>query len=285
MSTTAIRLEIAEDDHHIIDLKPFDALTVEEHIRLFEAGSDEETDAEYMQRALLLPQRFARVMRRDETERVASIIAQWHAQNNGLVEAMRKVSDSLSDFENANGRPWSFDDAKAIMEAHGVFRSSITIEGRTFAAPDRIDIESTAGQWADLEDALNVDEEAPKHQRETESATYVKALAILMREVNADGSKQMGYPAQGKDESDDAFAERLGQWIMDRRALFMRAPWIEVMGCAAFFFAKSNYCALYTSRRWSLFRGLLRPPMPQAPKGTRAAMEGISSFVKQQGTT
>lgn len=278
-----VRLTIAPGDHHDIELVPFDQLTVEQHIRIFETVKDE-TKADYLQRAFGVPERFARVMRPHEIDRVSEFFEGWIRDNDGRLKALANVHDTMRDFAEAHGRGWTLEEAKSILQAQGLYRERIEVAGRTFVAPQRIDVETQAGQWADLEDALNVDDGLPIEQRATESETYVKTLAILMRE-EVDGKLAFGYPAQGKEESDQEFSERLTAWVLDRRSMFMRATWVDVMGCAAFFFSKSDYCALYTSHRWTLFRGLIRPQMQQAPKGTRSAMEAISSFAKQQTTS
>jgi hypothetical protein len=138
---------------------------------------------------------------------------------------------------------------------------------------------------ADLEAAMAVDDDVPEHLRTTETESYVKTLSILMREQDIDGSKLPGYPAQAKDESPDDYGTRLGEYLTERRALFMRSPWVDVMGCAAFFFSKSQYCALYTSLRWNLLRVLTRQQTWPEPRGLQNAGEAISSFAKPPSTT
>lgn len=283
-----IRLEIAPGDHFDVTVKPFEDLTAADYIRIFEKGPEDptkETPREVLQRVFGVPERFARIMTPDEIEQVLTTFVDWHKGNFAASERMAALKDMLKDIEQAHKRKATLAEIREALEQHRIFRDRIEVDGRVFIAPERIDIEATAGQWGDLEAAMAVDDEQPEHLRATETETYVKTLSILMREQDIDGTKLPGYPAQGKDETAEEYTVRLGDYLTERRALFMRAPWVDVMGVAAFFFSKSKYCALYTSQRWNLLRELMRQPKLPEPRGFLLAGEVISSFAKPPSTT
>ena len=283
-----IRLEIAPGDHFDIAVKPFEELTARDYIRIFEKGPDDplkETPREVLQRVFNVPERFARIMTPDEIGQVLTTYVDWHKGKFEASDRMKALQDTLKDIEQAHKRKATLAEVREALEQHRIFRDRIEVDGRVFIAPERIDTEANAGQWGDLEAAMAVDDEQPEHLRATETETYVKALSILMREQDIDGTKLPGYPAQEKEETADAYTVRLGEYLTARRSLFMRSKWIDVMGVAAFFFSKSQYCALYTSRRWNLLRALTKQPKLQEPRGFLLAGEVISSYAKPPSTT
>lgn len=253
---TAFRLEIAPGDHFDVVLKPYSELTVEEHVRIFEEEV-EETKQDYLHRAFGVPKRFARVMKPHEVDMAIERSKQWMEQNDARLRSMREVIDTLKDFQTANERPWTLKDAREILEQHGIYRDRIEAEGRTFIAPKNIDLDTSAGQWSDLEEAMIADKRLPEDQRPPESLNYCKVLSILMQEVT-DAGVEVHYPAQHSDESDNEYGARLGRWLVDREALFRRCRWVDVAGVAAFFFSRSDYARMFTSHRWTLFQELTR---------------------------
>lgn len=224
-------------------LVPFDQLTVEEHVRIFERDAEDEggtpllTARNRLARVLGIETRWVSVMSMAEVDDAFTFVQGWYDQNNGLRERMAKVHETLEDFENAHERPFNSKDVAAVMADFQLFRDSLTVDGRTFRAPHNIEAESCFGQWIDLQEAMTVEQ--------PESEAYIRALAIMMVE---DGGE--AWPSD---------AEALRAFIVDRTALFRKAAFVDALGCAAFFFSRSERFAVLCGFRMTRFQSLLRP--------------------------
>lgn len=224
---TTLRIAIADDDVHEIELKTFDQLTTAEFIRMAERD-DDPTDATLTKdKAKLIrltgaPDRFIRYMTDSEVEQAYTYVLGVLESSNEHIKKLSEVNKTLEEWEEAHERKWNVEDAKQVMEQFGIFRSSVTMGDTTYDAKPL----GTAhyGQWIDLESAVFTLKDA------TESELYAQTLAILMH--GADGK----YPVQTEHESLEDYSERCGSYTSERVRFFMAAPWVEVMGCAAFFF-------------------------------------------------
>lgn len=255
MST--LRLTIAEGDHFDCHFPPFEQLSVADHIRIYEGKEPEEGTPLELAKARLLkitgaPDRFVRFMRQHEVEKAYDYAAQCIAENNAKLTALARVHETLEKWpDEHDGKLWTEHDARKVMEDFAIFQPTITVEEKTYNA-EPLGV-ATYGQWIDLSGAMNASKDW------TESELYARSLAILMH--GPDGP----YPVQGKDESDTDYAKRAGEYSTERLRLFMAAPWVDVMGCAAFFFSKGGlYAAIcsHSMTRFQSLRGHRRPSEP-----------------------
>jgi len=246
-----IRLTIAEGDHHDIVVKPFDQLTVAEHIRIYENDSKDEgynpldTAKNRLVRITGAPDRFIRYMRSAEIDELVRVLDEQVTANNMVMGKLAKVRETLDAWEKEhNGQTWNLADARAVLEGHSLFTTTITVNGRTYTAP--FVEEATFGQWIDLQSAMDVVGGEP------ESMSYVRALAVMM--TGEDGP----YPVQENEENDTDYRTRANAYTQQRRADFLAAPFVEVLGAAAFFFSNSERFAAICAHSMSRLRSLTR---------------------------
>jgi hypothetical protein len=244
-----IRIELAPGDHHDIDVRPFDQLTVEDHIRLYESndedkgGSTLEVVKARLVRMTGMPSRFVRAMNADEVSRTMEAIDRQISANDATMNALARVHETLDKWEEEHdGQPWTIHDAQAVMDGLGIFKDSITVAGKTFTAPD-VSM-APFGKWIDLSAAMSI-------PNAKESESFVRACAIMMD--GPDGP----YPTQGEEETDLAYADRGNAYTEERRKLFTKeARFVDVLGCAAFFFSKSEHFAAITAHSMPSLRAL-----------------------------
>lgn len=259
-----IRLEIIPGDHHDVLLVPFEALTVNEIIRVCETPSIEPvSDSEWakfqarkdeLMRALDIPRRFIQFANVDEVKEFEDIYEGWMKKNRGYVTALGDVHKEMEGFQDANDRAWTIEDAREAMQRHGIYSDTITINGEVYKAPENLDRATFIGQWSNLEDICQ------RAETKTESELYAQACATLMMR---EGER---WPGQGKDEDRDAFNARFLKWYEDRLALFMDAPWVSVMGCAAFFFSNSQQFRAIMATYLPRFRTIPVSSRQQVPR-------------------
>ena len=190
-----IRLRLGPDDAFDIVVKPFDELTTADHIRIYESEAKDEGYNELdrtknrLVRITGAPDRFIRFMRQHEVEELVRVINEQTAAQDRTLGTLAKVYETLNNWEKEhNGKAWTIDDARAVLEDHSLFTTTIEVNGRTYTAP--LVEEATFGQWIDLQAAMDM------KGLEAESMGYVRALSILMQ--GEDGP----YPVQANDESD-----------------------------------------------------------------------------------
>lgn len=249
--TRAIRLNLnprgKNDPANIkeVVLRPFHELTVEEYIRIAESGEQDEgghpliTARNRMARLLGIETRWVSVMSWEEIEQLDGVIADWYAKNDDLKVRTAKVNETLADIAKDRGEPFTSEDVRKVMDQFTLFQDMLTIDGRTFRAPHHIEEPGSSkfGQWISLQDAMS------REGAETEA--YLRALAIML--IEDEGEL---WPA----EDADAIA------FMDARVkLFRQAPFVTIMGIAAFFFSRSKRFALLCASRMTRFRSLLPP--------------------------
>lgn len=235
-----IRIELAPGDHHDITVKPFDQLTVEDHIRLYESNDEDhgsnplEVVKARLVRMTGMPSRFVRAMNADEASRTMKAIDAQIRENDSTMDALAKVHETLEKWEEEHdGQAWTIFDAQQVMEGLGIFKDRITVGGKEFTAPDLA--MATFGKWIDLSAAMSI-------PNAKESESFVRACAIMMD--GPDGP----YPTQRDDETDLAYADRCNAYTEERRALFTKeARFVDVLGCAAFFFSRSEHFAAITA--------------------------------------
>lgn len=258
-----LRITIAEGDYFDCHFPPFEQLSVADHIRIFEGKEEEgltplDTAKNRLVRITGAPERFIRHLTEKEVERANEYVSTCIGSHNDKLGAMATVNDTLEKWkEEHDGKDWTAEDAKTLVESLGIFRPSITHNSKTYTA---IPLGGTYyGQWIDLQHAVAELKDAP------ESELYARALAILMH--GEDGS----YPVQGNDESDHDYSKRANAYTHSRIQFFLSAPWVDVMGCAAFFFSNVDDFALICSHSMKLFRSLrgrnLRPERRVIPIG------------------
>jgi len=259
-----IRLEIAPGDHFDVVVKPFHELTVADHIRLYESDHKDEgaNELERAKNRLIritgAPSRFIRYMSLEEVDRTFAAIEEQTNAHDGIHSQLAKVHEVLSRWkEEHEDADWTIEDARNVIQAHGIFNDRIEVEGRVFTAP--LVEPSAFGKWIDLQDAMTTSDGEP------ESESYVRSLAIMME--GDDGA----YPVQANAESNDDYHARCDAYTAERRRLFTNAPWVDVMGCAAFFFSKSQrfaeLCGHCMSRFQSLRKHKQRPERRIIPIG------------------
>lgn len=249
-----IRLEISPGDHFDIAVKPFHTLTVEEHIRMYEQD-DVDSGAGEMERAKNrimritgAPSRFVRYMTPNDVDKVLMAIEEQTNEHDRIHGALAKVNETLSKWaDEHDGAEFKVEDAKQVMLDHGLFRDRFEVEGQEYTAP--LVERAIHGKWIDLQGAMI----AANESKDPESMSYVRALAIMMD--GPDGE----YPSQRQDESDAAHETRLREYIEARQRLFLHAPFVDVMGCAAFFFSKSHRFAALCAHNMRRFQSLLPP--------------------------
>lgn len=252
-----IRLTLGPGDSFDFEVKPFDALTCAEHIRIFETRPADEyldpwPDAAkakgMIQRYSGAPDRFIRHLSSAEVMEVMERINDANKENDRLSNVMRKVQDTLDGWaKEHDGKDWTLDDVIGVLEGHGIYRTRIEVNGRTYTAPV-IEESATFGQWIDLQEAMDVDNEV---EGKGETMSYVRALSILME--GADGP----YPVQGADETDAAYAQRTLDYTQQRQEDFLAAPFVDVLGVAAFFFSNSGHFAAICAHNMSNLTALL----------------------------
>ena len=248
-----IRLTLGPGDSYDFEVKPFDQLTTSDYIRIFEP----QTESEYqdvwpdvakakgaIKRYSGAPDRFIRFLSSAEVKAVMEMITDANKENDRLANTMRKVHETLDGWaKEHDGKDWTIDDAIHVLEGHGIYRKEITVNERTYTAPN-IEEHATFGQWIDLQAAMDND-------GDKEASSYVAALAIMME--GEDGR----YPVQANEETDNDYEARAVAYTQRRREDFLAAPFIEVMGVSAFFFSKSGHFAAICAHSMSSLLALL----------------------------
>lgn len=255
-----IRLTIAPGDHFDIEVKPFDELTVAEHIRIYE-GNEQDTGYSPLDmaknrlvRITGAPDRFIRFMSAREVDELTRVMNEQTAAQDRTLSTMAKVYETLDQWEKEHdGKPWTVADALAVLEGHSLFRGEITVEGRTYTAP-LIEETATFGQWIDLQAAMDL------KGMEAESMGYVRALAVFMQ--GEDGP----YPVQRNDETDEDYRSRANAYTRQRMRDFQAARFIDVLGVAAFFFFRSERFAAICAHSMTRFQSLTRHSHDPTPK-------------------
>lgn len=243
-----IRLSLAPGDNYDFEVKPFDKITVAEYIRITapmpEGLSPLQHRQETLQRYTGAPSRFIRYMSMDEVDRALGQIDLVTKQLGDATNAMNRVNETLKNWQKEHdGKEWDQNDARKVIEQMGLFCTSIEVEGQTFTAPM---VETACfGRWIDLQAQMNVST--------SESESYVRALSAMMD--GPDGP----YPVQREHESDYDYDQRATNYTQERQRLFMDAPWVKVMGCAAFFFSRSQRFAAITGHSMKHLNSLLSP--------------------------
>lgn len=260
-SPRKIRIELAPDDVFEMEVVPFAQLSVADHIRIYETPEEDapRSSSPFMQQFALkqsiakrmgIPYRFVMAMKLSELEGLVQTYSRWTKENDPITKSLNTVFDTLKDFKEANQREWGVNDAREIMHQHGIFRSEVTINGEVYRAPASLDGDTLAGQWVELLDTFSA------HQGQPESEMYARACGTLMLK---EGEK---WPTMGKGETAEEFNERFLAWRLPRDKVFMNAPWVEVMGCAAFFFLHSMQFAAITAHSLTRFT-ILRPSLSE----------------------
>lgn len=248
-----IRLTIAPGDHFDFEVKPFERITCREYDRIH---APLPTDLSPLQEAreLLMrysgaPPRFVNVMRGEEVDAALAHIGKVTADLNERKSAYSKVHETLSKWaEEHDGAEFGVEDARQVLKDHDFHRTSITIEGQTFTAPD---VEAASfGQWLDLQSQMLVST--------SECDSYVRALSAMME--GPDGK----FPVQGEHETDHAYQERVNEYTVNRQRLFWECPWVDVAGIAAFFFSKSQRFAELCGHNMRSLNSLLSPKSRRA---------------------
>jgi hypothetical protein len=258
MTPFRIRIEIAPGDHFDIEVKPFDQLTVADHIRLYESNDKDQghSSLDLLKNRIIrmtgAPSRFIRHMKASEAEELMLVLDDQIKANDRTMSAMAKVNETLENWEKEHdGEAWTLADVQAIMEQHSLFRDRIEVDGKTFTAP--LVEPSSFGKWIDLSAAMSI--EGAK-----ESESYVRACSIMME--GEDGP----YPVQRDDETDAAYTMRCDAYTESRRSLFHdHARFVDVLGCAAFFFSKFERFAAICGHSMPSLQALMpRGPRPEA---------------------
>ncbi len=246
-----IRLRLGPDDAFDIVVKPFDELTTADHIRIYESEAKDEGYNELdrtknrLVRITGAPDRFIRFMRQHEVEELVRVINEQTAAQDRTLGTLAKVYETLNNWEKEhNGKAWTLDDARAVLEDHSLFTTTIEVNGRTYTAP--LVEEATFGQWIDLQSAMDVP------GGEAESTSYVRALAVMMK------AQDGPYPVQANEESDEAYRDRANAYTQQRRNDFMAAPFVKALGASAFFFSNSERFAAICAHNMSRLRSLTR---------------------------
>ena len=250
-----------DDDYVDLPWKPFHELTVAEHIKIYETPDPTFPDTprgelerlKHTCEKIGVPSRVTMVMRKHELEAMIDMHNAWNRDNDLAVGSLAKVHQAMEDFAEANGKDWVISDAKEAMQRFSIFRDSITVQGRTFKAPELIDRDTTTGQWLELIGIFESFGTSP------ESELYARCCGTLMME---EGER---WPIQGKDEDTDTFNTRFEEWRVPRDGMFTKAPWVEVMGCAAFFFCNSERFRLVTATSLPRFRTIAGYSTGQGP--------------------
>lgn len=255
-----IRIIITPGDHFDIEVKPFDELTVADHIRIYESDAKDTgyNNLDMAKNRLIritgAPDRFIRFMSAKKVDELTRVMNEQTAAQDRTLSTMAKVYETLNAWEKEHeGKAWTVDDARAVLEDHRLFRGEITVEGRTYTAP-KIMEDATFGQWIDLQAAMDL------KGMEAESMGYVRALSILMQ--GEDGP----YPVQANDESDEAYRGRANAYVQQRHRDFLAARFIDVLGCAAFFFFNSERFAAICAHSMTRFQHLTRHSVEPTPK-------------------
>lgn len=246
-----IRLEIAPGDHFDVTVPAFEELSVADHIRLFESNAKDEgsTPLEIAQNRLIritgAPSRYIRYMTPKEVDECFGAIEAMMSDHLRTHSSLAKVMETLDKWEDEHeGKAWTLEDARQVMDGHGLFRQVIEVSGRSYTAP-LIEQSATFGQWIDLQACMGL--EGP------ESESYVRACSIMMD--GQDGK----YPVQGPAESDHEYSTRVDAWTEQRRRDFTDARFVDVLGCAAFFFSSSERFAAICGHSMSSLARLIRP--------------------------
>lgn len=244
-----LRIEIDAEDFYEGQLKAFDELTASDFITMVEHKEDEaqnvlERDRDRIIRFSGAPRRFVSHMTFAEVAEALGVINETLHERGEIAKKIQTIDATFDKWkEEHNGADYTTEDAQKVFEEFGLFRDRLTIDGKTFTAPH---VEPSAyGKWIDLQGLMDRVKGGP------ETLSYIDALAIMME--GEDGP----YPSQSKDETDNEYGDRCYSYIDARKALIMRAPWIEVMGIAAFFFAKWERFALITGHNMTRFQSLL----------------------------
>ncbi len=255
MTYHTIRLEIAEGDHYDFEVRPFDKLSTRQFDAiqrpLPEDLSPLQQDQELIRRYSGAPDRFIRYLSMDEAKAALKHIEEVTSDLSGVKTNMDKVNETLAEWAKEHeGEEWTREDAEALLKDFGLFHDTIKVGDTTYTAPY---VENAAmGQFIDLQNQMNVS------ASETES--YVRALATMM--VGPDGP----YPVQCPDETEHVYHERCNAYTSARMELFWEAPWVQVMGVAAFFFSKSQRFAAITGHNMTLLNGWLSPRTSREPR-------------------
>ena len=243
---------------YYVTVKPFEQLTCREFIRVtgYKPGPND-SDLK-IQRDMFIaytgaPGRFVNVMSIDEAERAVKAIKTYLESLGAHRTAKAKVDETLANWAKEHDeKEWTIQDASDVLKEHGIFRDTITAKGETFTAP-MVEV-SDFGRWISLQAEMNISQSEPE--------SYCRACAVMM-----DGQDGR-FPVLGEHnprETDAEYETRGGEYIARRAGLMMDAPYVEVLGCAAFFFSKSQRFAEITGHNMSLLNGWLSPKSKREP--------------------
>ena len=241
-----LRIELTDTEAHEVTLLPFDQLTVEDYLRIAEPTRENEQPHEQVSRIFGIPERITWVMKTHEVERLMSWYADWMRKGAASWASVKAVTDRLPE-KDATGKPWTMAEAIELLSEHSLHRRHIEVDGVRYIVPQRIEHDTTWGQWLSLKHV------ADRHKG-PEAELYPKVLAVLCM---AEGER---YPRRGSDETPEAFEERFATWTTQRRRLFRRARFVDALACCAFFLSSSEQFTaimgasmtncLNWSRRW-----------------------------------
>ena len=244
-----LRLTIAPGDHFDFEIKPFSEYTVADYMRIMDSPVDETLNPFERRCADLIrhtdaPLRFVRSMSLEQVDEALAVIDQVTKEKDGAQHALHKVHETLASWaEEHDGQEWNYLDAQNILQDLGVFKERIEVGGKVYTAP--LVEPSSFGKWIDLQAAMDAEQ--------TETESYVRACAIMVE--GDDGP----YPVQGEHQSDAHYAEQCDAYTQERRRLLTEARWVDVMGCAAFFFSKWPRFAEVTGHNMPNLNRLLSP--------------------------
>lgn len=253
-----LRVVVTPDEVHDIPVRKFDELTVSDYLRIAEQPKEGEQTHELVSRVFQIPRRIAWAMKAHEVEALFAWYVEWIKRSNEAWASVKAVTERLPEL-SPEGTPWTMPQAIELLKEHSLHRTSITVNGVVYAVPQRLETDTSWGQWISL-----------KHLAEThkgpEAAMYPGILALLCM---AEGES---YPVQGKDEEVDAFDARFLEWYTKRCAMFSGARMVDALACCAFFlssspqFSETMGASLTNCHNWSR-RWSGQGPKPTADAG------------------
>lgn len=227
MSTPAIlRVVVSDAETLEIPLLPFDRLTVADYLRISEPASDEEQPHQLVARVFGIPERITWVMTAQEVQDLLAWYLEWMKGSADAWAGVKRVTEALDNWADPT-EPWTLEHAVGLLKGEGLHRTTIEVEGRSFVVPQRLEHATLWGQWLSLKHA------ADKHTG-PEATLYPKVLATLCLEPGE------LWPRQERDETPEAFDERFGEWMTERRATFHRARMVDALAACAFFLSSSG---------------------------------------------
>jgi hypothetical protein len=235
-----LRVIVTEEEVHEVEVRPFDRLTVADYLRIGEPPEQPELPHELAARVFGIPERVTWIMRAHELEHLGQWYLGWLTEGAKRWEALRTVNEALNAMDN-EGKAWTPQEALELLKAHGLHRTAIEVEGVQYRVPQRLEHETTWGQW------LSIRHTVERHKG-PEAALYPKVLAILCM---PEGER---FPMRSKDETAEAFDERFAAWLRARTRTFERARFVDALACCAFFLSSS-----------ATFRAIIRPSSTPSP--------------------